>query len=740
MKTKPRRHIRLKEWACNHNKTLQPKEEYLEFTNGSLVDQEYKLRTNSEGFILPKKIKERPVLENTKKIFFFGDSFVEQVYSDEEKRIFSVVQDEVAKEQDIICLNGGYSGATSLNLFNSILNKIQPNSNSIIFFVVPSNDVLALKYNRGYWCYGDQRYTPVLPVAEIKEKFNDSLNLDHLLGVVKSIKEYCDNFSMPFLLATFPYVNRDYENQPWYQKRYGARRSYSDLIAQRKSVNELIRTLSASKNIPLCDLEKAFSGSPTDFYDDLHLNHKGGDAVGRYVAGFMLDYFRNKGVKLDSSPLETLPVLKKQNITEVATTAHYDISAWKMDVYQHNSVASVVTDGISCNGIHRVTLSGKQMLDICANDLSLLNVDDRDKVILVGFSGAVGDRLGKKAPFFSGLKLAKALELPIVSISDPTLAIDSDIKLAWYLGNESIPDLPLQIANILDGMAKKHQARLLLFGGSGGGYASLLMSTLLTCEATALVWNPQTAIAEYAYTVVIKYLEVAFPGLGETLITLRAKGSEGRDLLRETLRTLPVLHDVCAEKVKIDSNILYLQNIADSHLTKHAAPYFLNKKWYRVGQTTFMEKKNDQIGVFFGRWGEGHVVPPRVILETSLKKLAEGETVLDVIQSLDSKEERIFQWFATSHGFRLEVVAYIKNGQVYATCTHAAQVDEMSEVIYAFYLLLDGERCAMRWYENNPTACFDLPRDAGKLEVIAFAKDGLENKVRVQIPVEQSFR
>ena len=64
----------------------------------------------------------------------------------------------------------------------------------------------------------------------------------------------------------------------------------------------------------------------------------------------------------------------------------------------------------------------------------------------------------------------------------------------------------------------------------------------------------------------------------------------------------------------------------------------------------------------------------------------------------------------------------------------------MSEVIYAFYLLLDGERCAMRWYENNPTACFDLPRDAGKLEVIAFAKDGLENMVRVQIPVEQSFR
>lgn len=290
---KPRRHIRLKEWACNYNDTLKPAQEYLKFTNESLVEHEYTLRTDSEGFILPKIINERSAIKKCKEVFFFGDSFVEQVYSAEEKRFFSVVQDKLSYEQDVICLNGGYSGATSLNLFNSILNKIQPSPNSVIFFVVPSNDVLALKYDHGFWCYGDRRYTPILPASETKESFRDNLNIDHLLGIVKSIKDYCDNFSMTFLLATFPYVNCDYENQPWYQKRYGERRSYPNLNVQRKSVNDIIRTLSLSRNIPLCDLERSFSGSPHYFYDDLHLNSEGGEVVGKYVAEFMVDYIAN---------------------------------------------------------------------------------------------------------------------------------------------------------------------------------------------------------------------------------------------------------------------------------------------------------------------------------------------------------------------------------------------------------------------------------------------------------------
>jgi len=42
----------------------------------------------------------------------------------------------------------------------------------------------------------------------------------------------------------------------------------------------------------------------------------------------------------------------------------------------------------------------------------------------------------------------------------------------------------------------------------------------------------------------------------------------------------------------------------------------------------------------------------------------------------------------------------------------------------------------VRWYETNPECCFDLSGVSGRLEVVAFVRDGLGGQVSARVPVE----
>lgn len=430
--------------------------------------------------------------------------------------------------------------------------------------------------------------------------------------------------------------------------------------------------------------------------------------------------------------------------SDEASTAAYNVSAWKMPVHQHASIESAMLDGISKDGIHRIVIAGGKTLDLCAQGMSLLAAREHDKVLLVGLSGAATNRSGKKAPFFAGLGIARGLELPLVAVADPTLALDSDLPLAWYAGSEAVPDLPRHLARVLEGLAGRHQARLIIFGGSGGGYAGLLMATVLECRATVMVWNPQTAIADYVPRFVAQYIEAAFPGRGDVVsrMSAQAAGKQG-EYLREVLDTAAITHDVRGSKLRPGIDLLYLQNQSDWHVARHAVPYLAKGSWRRMGQAAFVEQQDKQIGVFFGQWGEGHAAPPKAILEAVLRKLADGEPVVDVVQALDAGLPGLcdspahFPWPAAHSCFRLEASARVENDQVHATCSVELEPIETEGVTYAFYLLVDGVRQAKRWYEPRSDAHFDLPNATGKLEVVAFARDRLQNQVSVRIPVGQ---
>ena len=95
------------------------------------------------------------------------------------------------------------------------------------------------------------------------------------------------------------------------------------------------------------------------------------------------------------------------------------------------------------------------------------------KKILVIFSGAISKRENKSAPFFSGKNIAKTLDLPLIAISDPTLALSKSLSLSWYAGNEYFKNISVVINNLLKNIQNKYDTELLLVGGSGGGFAVL---------------------------------------------------------------------------------------------------------------------------------------------------------------------------------------------------------------------------------------------------------------------------
>lgn len=228
-----------------------------------------------------------------------------------------------------------------------------------------------------------------------------------------------------------------------------------------------------------------------------------------------------------------------------------------------------------------------------------------NKNILVCFSAAVPNRESKAAPFFSGLKVAKELNVPIISISDPSLVLSNNLSLSWYAGNQHLKDLPDRIASLLDFVSSFLDANLVLFGGSGGGFATLsVISKMKSSKVRGVVWNPQTSISLFNEDKVSSYLDIAF-------LEDRYQMS-----LYERLESKGITHDLLSIYKDIeaeDSKILYMQNTGDSyHVRRHSKPFMDSLDLIKEGDFTYSSKSG--IIFYLNYWGEGHIVPDHVVI------------------------------------------------------------------------------------------------------------------------------
>ncbi|MFT5119060.1 MAG: hypothetical protein ACI9ST_000350 [Psychrobacter glaciei] len=249
----------------------------------------------------------------------------------------------------------------------------------------------------------------------------------------------------------------------------------------------------------------------------------------------------------------------------------------------------------------------------------------KENGILVCLSGAVGDRENKQAPFFSGLNIAKTLNMPIISIADPSLNISNDISLGWYAGNENLKNLPQIIANTLDSISKKLNTKMIFFGGSGGGFASLSIINHMEEKAYGLVWNPQTSISKYYKSHVINYIEKSFH---KEIINSN---------LYSSLDKIGIVHDVTklyAKTLKKEACILYLQNSDDTfHVENHLYP---------IMNAVKAKKDNDHIysssaGILFWVkcWGKGHTSPNSSMILEILRRIINDDDINSIALSLE---------------------------------------------------------------------------------------------------------
>jgi hypothetical protein len=212
-----------------------------------------------------------------------------------------------------------------------------------------------------------------------------------------------------------------------------------------------------------------------------------------------------------------------------------------------------------------------------------------------------------KLPIFTGLGVIKSLDASYIALSDPSLYLHPDLKLAWFAGGDGLELQKLLPAVLGKIVALSGASDVICLGGSGGGFAALYYSAGIS-GSIAVAWNPHTDIIRYNPTHVAEYGAAAF----------------GLETYEATAARLPSLVDTnlaAAYADGRDNRVLYLQNNSDGYVVTQMRP-FLTSLGIDVGPLPKGTKINgvvaDGLWLLLEDWGEGHVAPPAPALSALL--------------------------------------------------------------------------------------------------------------------------
>lgn len=206
-------------------------------------------------------------------------------------------------------------------------------------------------------------------------------------------------------------------------------------------------------------------------------------------------------------------------------------------------------------------------------------------LLSIRFHGAI-NRTKTTLPFFPGLTSEAKDGDNYAIFQDPSLDLNKNMTLAWYLG-----DGTTNIHNFIAECIQKLQtemkaARILLSGSSGGGFAAMQVASYLP-ESVVLAFNPQTDVKEYFRTSTDTALSTCLrsPDSMEASDSFRSATSVIASYA--TLEALP--------------RVLYVQNTGDKHhITKHRDPFM---KMLQSEHSNYQER----IEFIDVDWGPGHV-------------------------------------------------------------------------------------------------------------------------------------
>ena len=273
--TAQRRHIVLREFPPLLNRMVRPSADYLKTTDGSLADEDYLLRTDSDGYIETGNSGRGSI-----PIFVLGDSFTEAVFEHEGKRFSDILERNlIDRGLDYRVLNASYSRATLLHLFDVLINKILSST------IVPGTTVIVFKSQvdvqvtnapGSYWNeFG--LYSPISPSAKLNEDINNDLEHDLVSGarLLNLIVDACKRFEIRVILGTAPARIGNRQTDPVVSEYFDSEEQRSQRAAERDASNALVRRVATVRDIPLVDADREFLGKPELLYDYTHMNSAG---------------------------------------------------------------------------------------------------------------------------------------------------------------------------------------------------------------------------------------------------------------------------------------------------------------------------------------------------------------------------------------------------------------------------------------------------------------------------------
>ncbi|WP_421251448.1 hypothetical protein [Aeromonas sp. 600584] len=182
-----------------------------------------------------------------------------------------------------------------------------------------------------------------------------------------------------------------------------------------------------------------------------------------------------------------------------------------------------------------------------------------DKIYI--FSPGYLERKKYNHPYFQRLSWLEKINASGIVITDPTLSIHDDIGISWFQGTKERFAIPL-IVKVLEkfrAFMNVQRKKVLFFGSSAGGFASLMMSCLMK-GSCCVVNNPQTDVLMFREVITDKMLARCYPEM-----TL--------DKIKQSFmpRLSAAKYFIANKHVP---KCLYIQNISDTeHYSRHLIPF-----------------------------------------------------------------------------------------------------------------------------------------------------------------------
>ncbi|WP_144984510.1 hypothetical protein [Halomonas sp. C22] len=306
-------------------------------------------------------------------------------------------------------------------------------------------------------------------------------------------------------------------------------------------------------------------------------------------------------------------------------------------------------DEVLKEGVHRVTYNNVSF-NVCVQGDFFSDFD----VFLAGFHGAIRNRAKTTPPYFHFRGVAKQIDIPLVSFSDPSLEKNEAINLAWFIGDEVESKLTSAIASFLDYVVSSKNSKVILSGGSGGGFAALNIHSMMRNQdkAYSFVWNPQIKAYDYNSAFSKKYINACYESA--------FKASPYANIKNGDYHYFKKCLDSEVNFTDGQKSIIFINGYDQNHLRKQIRGILDESSVLEFSDSSY--KYRDRY-IYVGEWGYGHVPPPKNVIIKVIKKIKEygfDGVSIGFLESMEqSNKENLI--FSETGSFRKE------NFSIYST-------------------------------------------------------------------------